>query len=119
MIAFHGVADRINPYAGGRSDRWSESVPDAARAWAAANGVENMKTVTELSPALTNITYGHATPAEVTLWTFKNAGHTWPGHPGGFLLRLLLGRTSTEVDATGEIWRFFNRMRTAATQPNA
>jgi poly(3-hydroxybutyrate) depolymerase len=35
--------------------------------------------------------------------------HTWPGGRGGPLLRLLLGRTTREIDATGEIWRFFVR----------
>ncbi len=80
VIAFHGLADRINPYTGGRSDRWRESVPDAARAWAASNGVENTKTVSEPSPTLTKTSYGETTPAEVTLWTFKTAGQTWPGH---------------------------------------
>ena len=39
IIAFHGLADRINPYQGGRGERWRESVPEAAAAWAAANGV--------------------------------------------------------------------------------
>ena len=118
VIAFHGLADSINPYTGGRSERWSESVPDAARAWAAANGVEDTKTMGEPSATLTQTSYGETTPAEVMLWTFKTAGHTWPGHPGGLLLRLLLGRTSNEVDATDEIWRFFNRARTSTAQTN-
>ena len=112
IVAFHGLADRINPYLGGRGDRWRESVPEAAAAWAAANGVETSQTATEPGPGLTKITYGEGTPGEVTLWTFKHAGHTWPGRPVGPLLRLLLGRTSTEVDATHEIGSFF-----AHTQP--
>ena len=111
VIAFHGLDDRLNPYAGGRSERWQESVPDAARAWAAANGVERTQTVSEPSPTLTKVTYGESTPAEVTLWTFRNAGHTWPGHPGGLFVRLLLGRTSNDLDATQEIWRFLAQAR--------
>ncbi|MGZ4125820.1 MAG: hypothetical protein ACXVQU_09725, partial [Actinomycetota bacterium] len=53
--------------------------------------------------------YGEGTASEVTLWKLADAGHTWPGHPGGPVLRLLVGRTSSEVDATSEMWRFFQR----------
>ena len=112
VVAFHGRADRINPYLGGRGDRWRESVPEAAEAWAIANGAGRDAAVTEVSPRLTKVSYGAGTPTEVTLWTFADAGHTWPGHPAGPLFRLLLGRTSTELDATQEIARFFSR-----TQP--
>ena len=67
IVAFHGLADRINPYPGGRGDRWRESVPEAAAAWATANGVETSQTATEPGPGLTKITYGEGTPGEVTL----------------------------------------------------
>jgi poly(3-hydroxybutyrate) depolymerase len=46
--------------------------------------------------------------AAVTLFLSRGAGHTWPGsHLPLFpiSLRLILGRTSKEVDATAEIWR--------------
>ena len=45
-------------------------------------------------------------PGEVTLFTSKGAGHTWPGGHLGLFLRLLHGRTSTEIDATETIWNF-------------
>ena len=38
VLAFHGTSDRINPFEGGSTPRWSESVLDAAKAWARANG---------------------------------------------------------------------------------
>lgn len=110
ILAFHGTADRINPYDGGGNPRWVESVPDAARRWAEANGRPSAPTSTEVSPTLTRTTYGtDGGPGEVTLWTSSGAGHTWPGSRVGPLLRLILGRTSTEVDATGEIWSFARR----------
>ncbi len=37
VLAFHGLRDRINPYAGGFDVRWRESVVEAAVAWAKAN----------------------------------------------------------------------------------
>ena len=39
ILSFHGTNDRINPYGGSGTQRWNESVPDAARAWALANGI--------------------------------------------------------------------------------
>ena len=80
IVAFHGLADRINPYLGGRGDRWRESVPEAAAAWAAANGVETSQTSTEPGPGLTKITYGEGTPGEVTLWT--SSTRATPGRAG-------------------------------------
>ena len=100
VLAFHGTADRINPYRGGNSSRWDESVEDSARRWAAANGLPEQPDVVAVSPTLTRTTYGTAgAPGEVTLFTSKGAGHTWPGSHLGIFLRLLLGRTSSEIDA--------------------
>ena len=107
VLAFHGTADRINPYGGSGTARWDESVPDAARRWAAANGVPPEPTTTEVGSSLTRTTYGgEGGPGEVTLWTARGAGHTWPGTRLGPLLRLFLGRTTTEIDATAQLWSF-------------
>jgi poly(3-hydroxybutyrate) depolymerase len=43
--------------------------------------------------------------AAVTLYVSQGAGHTWPGSRLPLFLRLILGRTSMEIDATTEIWR--------------
>ncbi|MGC8634283.1 MAG: alpha/beta hydrolase family esterase [Candidatus Limnocylindrales bacterium] len=110
VIAFHGASDRINPYAGGGRPEWQESVPDAARAWAVANGAGARAHEFTPSPRLTRVTYGaEEAPGEVTLWTMRGAGHTWPGGSMGLIARLRLGPTSREPDATGEIWAFFRR----------
>ncbi len=107
ILAFHGTADRINPYLGGNTPRWDESVEESARHWAAANRVPEQPEVAALSPTLTRTTYGaEGEPGEVTLFTSKGAGHTWPGGHLGLFLRLFLGRTSTEIDATARIWDF-------------
>jgi len=111
VIAFHGTADRVNPYAGAGRPEWRESVPDAARAWASANGVAGRAHDAVASSTLASRVYGSEGAAgEVVLWTARGAGHTWPGGSGmGLLARLLLGRTSREIDATGEIWAFHRR----------
>ena len=107
VLAFHGTADRINPYLGGNTPRWNESVEESARHWAAANRMPEQPEVVALSPTLTRTTYGdEGKPGEVTLFTSKGAGHTWPGGHLGLFLRLFLGRTSKEIDATAKIWDF-------------
>jgi polyhydroxybutyrate depolymerase len=107
ILAFHGTADRINPYLGGNTPRWEESVEESARHWAAANRMPEQPEVVALSPTLTRTTYGTGgKPGEVTVFTSKGAGHTWPGGHLGLFLRLFLGRTSTEIDATAKIWDF-------------
>lgn len=107
IVAFHGTADRINPYAGGNTPRWDESVRAAADQWASANGVPLQPTEEAVSATLTRTTYGTPGSAgEINLWTATRAGHTWPGTHLGIFLRLLLGRTNMEIDATKEIWDF-------------
>jgi polyhydroxybutyrate depolymerase len=107
ILSFHGTNDRINPYGGSGTQRWNESVPDAARAWAQTNGITDPPTEVAVSPTLTRTTYGaEGQSGEVTLWTSRKAGHTWPGGHLGLLLGLFLGRTSREIDATKSIWEF-------------
>ncbi len=79
---------------------------EAARAWATANGHPGEAEQLAVSPTLTRFNFGpDGDPGAVTLWVCKGAGHTWPGSKLPLFLRLFLGRTSFEVDATAEIWR--------------
>ncbi len=106
VVAFHGTRDRVNPYGGGPTARWSESVLDAASAWARANGHSPEPERTEVTRSLTRLSYGpRDDPGAVTVWVCDAAGHTWPGTRLPFWIRLILGRVSYDVDATAEIWR--------------
>ncbi len=106
VIAFHGKADRLNPYAGGGRAEWRESVEEAAAAWAVANGA-GPKSEDDLAPGVRRTAYGlPGSPGEVVLLAIDGAGHTWPGGRLGLLGTLFLGRTSRAVDATAAIWRF-------------
>jgi polyhydroxybutyrate depolymerase len=106
VVAFHGTRDRFNPYGGGPTARWSESVLDAASAWARANGHSPEPEQAEVTSSLTRLSYGPpGDPGAVTLWVCVGAGHTWPGTRLALTLRLMLGRVSYDVDATAEIWR--------------
>jgi polyhydroxybutyrate depolymerase len=106
VLAFHGAADRFNPFAGGDTERWNESVPDAAAAWARALGLQAEPSRQELTGHLSRISFGDpGEAAAVTVFVSQGAGHTWPGGRLPLSLRLILGRTSNEIDATAEIWR--------------
>jgi polyhydroxybutyrate depolymerase len=106
VVAFHGTADRINPIAGSGTERWNESVPDAAAAWARALGLATEPSRRELTAHLTQIDFGNANEeAAVTLFISRGAGHTWPGARVTLFAQFFLGRTSKEIDATTEIWR--------------
>jgi polyhydroxybutyrate depolymerase len=101
VMAFHGTADRINPYNGSGTDRWRESVPDAARAWAAANGAASEPATVQVSAHVSQTTYGTVGARDETaLWTVAGGGHTWPGSSLGLLGWLFLGKTTREIDAT-------------------
>jgi polyhydroxybutyrate depolymerase len=109
VVAFHGTRDRINPYGGGSTPRWSESVLDAASGWARANGLSPVPERTEITTSLSRLSYGSLDdPAAVTLWLSDGAGHTWPGARLTLGLRMFLGKSSHDVDATAEIWRAVN-----------
>jgi polyhydroxybutyrate depolymerase len=103
IVAFHGTADRINPYPGSGNARWDESVEAAVHGWAAVNGVDGAPEVTQVTRHVTRTRYGAWAAGETTLWTVRGGGHTWPGSPLGPILRLFLGKTTTEIDATAEI----------------
>jgi len=47
---------------------------------------------------------------EVVLWKLTGAGHVWPGGLQGYLT-LILGTSTTVIDANTEMWRFFQRFR--------
>jgi polyhydroxybutyrate depolymerase len=112
VVAFHGTRDRFNPYGGGPTDRWRESVLDAASAWAHANGHSPEPERTELTSSVTRLAYGpQDDPGAVMLWVCAGAGHTWPGSRLGLRLRLILGKVNYDVDATTEIWRTLGGQR--------
>ena len=92
------ACDRINPYGGGPTARWGESVLDAASAWARANGHSPEPERAEFTPSLTRLSYGPLDdPGAVTLWVCDGAGHTWPGTRLTLGLRLFLGKVSAST----------------------
>jgi polyhydroxybutyrate depolymerase len=109
MIAFHGTADPIIPYKGGHSPLAPELFPNLeswVSSWARRNRCESAAKDSSLSPDVTRREFtGCADSANVVLYTIRDGGHTWPN--GKPLPSLVVGKTTHEVDATREMWKFF------------
>lgn len=123
MIAFHGTADMV-PYDGGPSpDPFNPLMFPAVRVWVAnwagrnRCGPDAMEAT--IAADVTRLAYTRcADSAAVVLYTIQGGGHTWPG--GKPLPAWLLGPTSASVDATSEMWSFFQQHRkTRATSAAA
>ena len=113
MIAFHGTADRIVPYNGGKV--WIAPLPfPSVRTWAAdwarrnrcgPNPVESV-----VATDVTRLEYvSCADDATVVLYTVNGGGHAWPG--GKPMPKWVVGRTTNSINATGEMWAFFRQHR--------
>jgi polyhydroxybutyrate depolymerase len=119
VMAFHGTADPLVDYAG--QDIRSEPLLWGARAthtptgflgaeewvslWAQGNGCDSEPEAIPPQGEVHGVRYVQCDDnAEVILYTIEGGGHTWPG---GFPIPV--GRTSKDIDATEELWRFFQR----------
>jgi polyhydroxybutyrate depolymerase len=112
VLAFHGTADPVDPYAGHGQPYWTYSVPDAARRWAAHDGCL-AKPMGMHQPGVTVTAYhGCRDGALVELYTIAGEGHEWPGGPTlPPALAKLLGPQSTAVSANAVMWAFFQAHR--------
>ncbi len=121
MIAFHGTADPMMPYNGGRS--WIApglfpSVPAWTAAWARRNRCGAKPVESSVAADVTRIEYTDCDDgAAVVLYRIQGGGHTWPG--GKPLPEWLAGSTSNGVDATRQMWEFFRQHRLKETQAAA
>lgn len=96
VLAFHGLDDRQNTYDGqaeGRGDEWLESVPAALAGWAAHNGCDADAILDDEPGPLSTLRYDGCA-AEVRLVRIDGLGHVW---------------ARDEVDATAQMWEFFER----------
>lgn len=113
MIAFHGTADPIVPYGGGKkwtSPRPFPSVTMWAANWARRNRCGPNPGASTVATDVTRLAYTDcADDATVELYTVQGGGHSWPG--GKPLPRWMVGRTSRSVDATRLMWTFFTKYR--------
>ncbi|HSY47909.1 MAG TPA: PHB depolymerase family esterase [Thermoanaerobaculia bacterium] len=113
MIAFHGTADRMAPYNGGRSLIASDlfpNIPAWTANWARRNRCAPAPVESAVAADVTRREYTNcADSAAVVLYTIRGGGHSWPG--GGPLPEWMVGPTSHGVDATNQMWAFFRAHR--------
>lgn len=113
MISFHGTSDSVVPHEGGQSWVWDGSFPDVsewAASWARRNRCERDPIESAVAFDVTRREYTDCRDdAAVVLFTIHGGGHTWPG--GMPLPDWFLGPTSESIDATGQMWAFFQEHR--------
>jgi polyhydroxybutyrate depolymerase len=117
VVHFHGTEDTFVPYGGGMGRSLTRtpmhSVAETMALWVDANQAAKVPESTEFPPSVADGTWVcrdwyHAmeTAADVQLWTIHGGGHTWPGRmcPYPFL-----GKSTVNVNANEEIWKFFQQ----------
>jgi polyhydroxybutyrate depolymerase len=109
MIAFHGTADPIVPYQGGKVWIAPEPFPSVvawADHWARRNHCRPTPLDSRVAPDVTRSEYaGCANDAAVVLYTIEGGGHQWPG--GKPIPGWIVGPINRSIDATGLMWKFF------------
>jgi len=108
-IIFHGTADPIVPYQGGRSGIFHIPFP-AVPKWVSALSNHNGCDETPLDLPGTGTTSGvqyKNCDADVVFYTIVGGGHTWPG--GGSIPESIAGRSTNDIDATQIMWDFFQK----------
>src|ERR1700686_751314 len=110
VIAFHGTADPICPYNGGKTrfgDDIFPSVPSFMANWARRNRCGPNPMESAFAADVTRLQYTDcADDASVLLYTVKGEGHQWPGGKP-IVAKWLGGPYSHSIDATRQMWAFF------------
>jgi polyhydroxybutyrate depolymerase len=105
VISFHGTADAVNQYNGGKSPYWNYSVPAAAQRWAREDHCAAAPRQHQVRSLVNASTYaGCRGGAQVELLTITNGRHAWPGTPGS----TAHGAPTPRIDANDLIWSFFS-----------
>ena len=112
VIAFHGTADPVVPYASGATGRSVPGVPVVGaeqnlEAWARLDRCHPRPAVVRPARGIIRRTWsGCAGASTVELYTVLGGGHTWPGSPV-VLPDSLVGPTTGAVSATRLMLGFF------------
>jgi polyhydroxybutyrate depolymerase len=118
LIHFHGRQDTWALFNGGRSDPGKsgfeeyEIVPvvQAIQSWVAHNGCAPQPAESRVGQAVCLVYSPCMRNADVVLWILEDGGHTWPG---GRVTRVEerggVGKVNTDISASQEMWRFFER----------
>lgn len=109
MIAFHGTADPVVPYDGGKVAIAPLPFPSLrtwVANWARRNRCGANPAESSVAADVTRLEYMNcADDAAVVLYTINGAGHQWFG--GKPMPTWMVGPMSNSIDATKEMWAFF------------
>jgi polyhydroxybutyrate depolymerase len=110
VIAFHGTADPVCPYKGGYSKLAGgafPSIPDFFANWSKRNQCGPSPLEASIAANVTRLQYTNcAENADVELYAIQGEGHQWPGGRR-VAAEWLLGPYSRNIDATRQMWEFF------------
>lgn len=110
VITFHGTADPIAPYKGGRSkfgDATFPGVADFMANWARRNRCKPEPLQAAIVADVTRHLYTDcADDAAVILYEIQGEGHQWPGGTP-IAATWMVGPYSRSIDATRRMWAFF------------
>ena len=109
ILAFHGTADPVDPYAGHGQAYWTYSVPQAAKDWAVQDHCSSTPATSQIGSGATLTRYrGCGGGATVELYSITGEGHEWPSGPHlPKALTRVLGPQSDAVNANTVMWAFF------------
>ena len=109
LIIFHGTADPVVPYSGGRvatnaglSVRNTEAT---AAQWAQHNRCTSGPVTKHLGSQVTRLSW-NGCRAPVVLYRIDSGGHTWPG---AVVDISRLGLTTHQIKATDTMWKLFSQ----------
>lgn len=114
ILFMAGTDDPFIPFAAGNGNPVFDAGAFATPAfWTAQNNCSGDSTLTEIdvtptdSSTVSLIEYsGCDNQMEVLFYRINGGGHTYPGYP---VLPPFFGKTNMDIDASAEIWDFFNR----------
>lgn len=112
VVAFHGTADKMAPYLGGKSGdpvnpRQFPGIRDWLAQWAERNHCSGDPVDTPVAATVHRLAYPCSRNEDVVLYTITEGGHQWPG--GMQLPTWWVGRATNDINATRVMWEFFSR----------
>jgi len=132
VLTFHGTADPILLFNGGVNtaalgdalggdtsattttvapDLDGEGYPATVRGWASLNGCDEEAHDEQVSEEVIRRTYDCPDDGPVVFYIVEGGGHSWPSSEFSDSIAQVVGPTTFDVDATQEIWTFFQDFR--------
>lgn len=110
IIYFHGLRDKVVPYAGAETVIGPlPPVNDVMASWAAHDSCPPASATTTVAEHVRHFTWKTCKDgSDVNVYVVDNGGHRWPG---GTPIRSgrISGVMTQEIDASSLIWRFFEQ----------